>query len=174
VLLAVHHPPFSYAPPKAGHGSGGNHSSSTVMLSQIDTICKNQGVYPHAFLSGHAHNYQRYTRTVHFAGKAYDVPFVVCGDGGHNVSPIVHAKHGQPADEPENGADVSYLDQTKVIDSGGLLLERHDSTNYGYLRITVDAEQLRIAFNHVGTGSLQQSRSDMVTVDLATHTMVSN
>ncbi len=32
------------------------------MLREIDTICKAQGVYPHAFLSGHAHNYQRYTR----------------------------------------------------------------------------------------------------------------
>jgi len=61
-LIAVHHPPFSYAPtPKAGGGDG-NHLGNTLMLREIDTICKAQGVYPHAFLSGHAHNYQRYTR----------------------------------------------------------------------------------------------------------------
>ena len=81
VLLAVHHPPFSYAPPKTGTGAGGNHSSSTAMLREIDTICKQQGVYPHAVLSGHAHNYQRYTRSVHFGGKDFDVPFIILSGG---------------------------------------------------------------------------------------------
>ena len=33
------------------------------MLAQIDKICTSVGVWPHAFLSGHAHNYQRFTRT---------------------------------------------------------------------------------------------------------------
>ena len=89
VLLAVHHPPFSYSPPKKTGGTGGDHSSSTDMLRQIDTICQQQGVYPHAFLSGHAHNYQRYTRTVHFGGKDFDVPFIVCGDGGHNAAAVL-------------------------------------------------------------------------------------
>jgi hypothetical protein len=38
VLLAMHHPPFSYAPPPS-KGAGGNHSGSSAMLRQIDTIC---------------------------------------------------------------------------------------------------------------------------------------
>jgi hypothetical protein len=58
--MAVHHPPFSYAPAKGAGGAGGNHSSSSAMLREIDTICKQQGIYPHAVISGHAHNYQRY------------------------------------------------------------------------------------------------------------------
>ena len=49
------------------------------MLRQIDEICHQTGVYPHAFLSGHAHNYQRSTRTVRLDGSSYDVPFIVCG-----------------------------------------------------------------------------------------------
>jgi hypothetical protein len=32
------------------------------MLAQIDAICEETGVWPHAVLSGHAHNYQRFTR----------------------------------------------------------------------------------------------------------------
>jgi hypothetical protein len=174
VLLAVHHPPFSYAPPRAAGGAGGNHGSSSAMLRQIDTICKDQGVYPHAFLSAHAHNYQRYTRTVRFGGKDFDVPFIVCGDGGHNVNRVVQGRRGQPAAEPHNGASVDYLDFRPAVEVGGLLLEKYDDTNYGYLRISVDDEQLRIGFHQVGVGSLAQSRFDMVTVDLATHTMVSN
>jgi len=59
------------------------------MLQQIDKVCHDVGVYPHAFLSAHAHNMQRYTRIMDFGGKEIDVPFVLCGDGGHNVNPLV-------------------------------------------------------------------------------------
>ncbi|MBV9462139.1 MAG: metallophosphoesterase, partial [Bradyrhizobium sp.] len=62
VILATHHPSFSYAPPPQKGGAGGNHGSSSAMMKQIDEICTRVGVYPHAFLAGHAHNYQRYTR----------------------------------------------------------------------------------------------------------------
>ena len=68
VILAVHHPPFTYSPASGGSG-GGKHYGSPIMLSQIDAICKQTGVYPHAIISGHAHNYQRFTRALTFAGK---------------------------------------------------------------------------------------------------------
>ena len=85
------------APPKQGRRPGGNHGCSTAMLQQIDKICQQVGVYPHAFLSGHAHNYQRYTRIINFGGKEFDVPFIVCGDGGHNVNRLVRPRKGEPA-----------------------------------------------------------------------------
>src|SRR5262249_34703024 len=109
VILATHHPAFSYAPEKK-KGSGGNHGSSTAMMQQIDEICTRVGVYPHAFLSGHAHNYQRYTRIMQFGGNEINVPFVVCGDGGHNVNKLVRPHKGEPAREPTSGSDVTYLD----------------------------------------------------------------
>ena len=174
VLIAVHHPPFSYAPPKGSGGAGGNHSSSSAMLRQIDTMCKKVGIYPHAFLSGHAHNYQRYTRTVRLSNKDFDVPFVICGDGGHHVNRLVQGHKGQPPVEPHTGIKVDYLEHKPAVDARGLLLEKYDDTNYGYLRITVDKELLRIGFHQVGASSLAQSRFDMVTVDIASHTMVSN
>jgi hypothetical protein len=112
---------------------------------------------------------------VDFGAKdPYDVPFIVCGDGGHNVIPLVQSRKGQPAQDPGNGIDVSYLENQPAVKSKGLLLEKHDSLNYGYLRISVDEQQLRIGFHQAGVASLPQSRFDMVTVDLATHTMVSN
>ncbi len=175
LLIACHHPPFSYSPPAKAGGSGGNHGCSSDMLAEIDTICVQEGVYPHAFLSGHAHNYQRYTRTVSFNGKDYDVPFIVCGDGGHNVNPLVQASKGKPAKEPTNGSKVNYLEAKKpAVTSKGLLLERYDDRNYGYLR-SLWTRHYHIGFHTVGAGSnLAQSRVDMVTVDLASHTMVAN
>src|SRR5205823_6400506 len=83
-------------------------------------------------ISSHAHNYQRYTRTVDFgAADPFDVPFIVCGDSGHNVNPVVRGSKGQPAHDPGNGIDVSYLERKPAVKSKGLLLEKHDSLNYG-------------------------------------------
>ena len=175
LLLAVHHPPYSYGPPPKKTGKGGNHGSSFAMLSQIDEICLDAGVYPHAFLSAHAHNYQRYTRTIDFKGKEYDVPFVVCGDGGHNVNTLVRSSKGHPAQEPHPGTRVDYLESAKgAIKAKELWLEQYDDHNYGYLRVHVDTKQLVIGFHQVGTGTLAQSQHDLVTVDLASHKMVTN
>ena len=175
VLLATHHPAFSYSPPKPADGTGGNHGSSLAMLQQIDNICHEEGVYPHAFLSGHAHNYQRYTRIMNFGGKEIDVPFLVCGDGGHNVNTLVRAQRGKPALEPHAGADVGYLEaKGGVAKVKHLILAKYDDHNYGYLRIHVDKDYLKIGFHQVGVRSLAQSRYDMVTVRLADHHMVAN
>jgi Calcineurin-like phosphoesterase len=173
VLLAMHHPPFCYQPaPKAG-GTGGDHSSSPNMLRQIDAICKAQGVYPHAVLSGHAHNYQRFTRTIHFGGSDIEVPFIICGDGGHDVLTLVQGKSGQAAQEPQYGVQVDYLEPTQpAVQAKSLVLEHYDDTNFGYLRITVDKSNLQIDFHQVGTSSIAQSRADTVTVELASRTIV--
>jgi hypothetical protein len=174
LLIAVHHPPFSYNAPKDAGSAGGLHGSSTDMLRQIDTICARVGIYPHAFLSAHAHNYQRYTRTVHVDGKDHDIPFIVCGDGGHHVNALVRARGGTAAQEPHFGTDVKYLDVEPAIESKGLKLEKYNDRGYGYLRVGVDRQQLSIGFHIVGQGSIAQSRFDKVTVDLAGHDMVAN
>jgi hypothetical protein len=173
VILAVHHPPFSYSPPPTSAGAGGQHGGSPNMLRQIDTICKSQGVYPHVVLSGHAHNYQRFTRAITFGGKNIQVPFIICGDGGHNVNALVQAKKGQPAQEPNFGDDVSYLDVKPAVTAKSLTLNHYDDSDYGYLRITVDKTRIQIGFHQVGT-KLAQSRADFVTVDLATRQIVAN
>ena len=172
VLLAVHHPPFSYAP-KDGSPTG-NHGSSLEMLAEIDEICKGAGVYPHAIISGHAHNYQRYTRTFQFDGKAIDVPFVISGSAGHAVNPLTMAKRGQPSQDPTNGANVSYMDVKPVVGKTTLTLEKYDDETAGYLRISADAQHLRIAFHEATEGSILQSRYDLVTIDIASHEMTAN
>jgi len=174
VILATHHPAFSYSP-EASKGSGGNHGCSTVMMQQIDQICSDAGVYPHAFLAGHAHNYQRYTRIMQFGDKEINVPFIVCGDGGHNVNRLVRPHRGEPASEPGTGSDVTYLDGgAQKMKVKHLILAKYDDENYGYLRIYVDKDYLKIGFHQVGTRSLAQSRYDMVTVRLEDRHMVAN
>src|SRR5882757_6473666 len=55
VIIAVHHPPFT---------GGSVHGGSPLMLADIDSACTAAGVWPHAVFAGHAHNYQRFTRTI--------------------------------------------------------------------------------------------------------------
>ena len=172
VLIAVHHPPFSYAPKNGS--STGNHAGSTEMLKEIDLLCKKTGVYPHAFISGHAHNYQRYTRMLTFEGKEIDVPYVISGSAGHAVNALTRSKRGQPSQEPKNGADVSYLDPHSVFGKTSLLLEKYDDQAAGYLRISADEKHLRIGFHEATEGSILQSRYDLVTVDIATRELVAN
>lgn len=173
VLIAVHHPPFSYLPSGAT-ASAAAHGGSTAMLREIDTVCQSVGVYPHAILSGHAHNYQRYTRTIHFGGADRQVPFVVCGSGGHHINRLVRAVQGQPSPEPAFGTDVSYLEIKPAVQSTRLVLEKYQDTNFGYLRVTVDATQLRIGFHLLDGSGLQQSEYDVVTVNLKSAQVVGN
>lgn len=167
VIVALHHPPFSYA--ARNLASSGKHGGSPVMLGEIDEICAAEKVYPHAFLSGHAHNYQRLTRTLAFEGRDISVPFVVCGNGGHNVSPLASTRNGQKTGEPADGTDVSYMDTSKAVQTKSLVLDAHDQVNFGFLRIVVNEKELSIGYNAV---TPRTAGVDMVTVDLARHAVL--
>jgi hypothetical protein len=147
-LVVTHHPPFS---------GGSVHGGSPRMLADIDAACDKAGYWPHAHLSGHAHNFQRFTRTV----KNFDIPYIVCGNGGHGLSPLKSAPGGGPL-------------RTPMQIGTSLILENYDYQNYGYLRIVVNAKQMRVEFHDVADPHGNKSPTDAVTVDLATHTMISN
>ena len=141
VLIAVHHPPFT---------GGSTHGGSPLMLADIDSACKAAGVWPHAVLSGHAHNYQRYTRLV----NGLQIPFMVAGCGGH--SPL--------------SAMRSTVRTPYKVDST-LTLESYDATHYGYLRVIVNASTMTIEFHPQSDGGTTKTPNDVVTINLAAHTI---
>jgi Calcineurin-like phosphoesterase len=81
LFFATHHPPYS----------SGGHSGSALMLQDIDDACKQAGIMPDAFFSGHAHSIQRYTRTVQLNGKKFSIPYIVSGCAGHGGQPLATA-----------------------------------------------------------------------------------
>jgi hypothetical protein len=143
VIIAVHHPPFS---------GGSEHGGSPLMLQDIDTACTKAGVWPHAVFSGHAHNYQRYTRTI----NGLQIPYVVAGCGGHSPLSSMRATYRTPY----------TIDNT-------LTLESYDDTDFGYLRVIVNAETLSIEFHPQSDGGTTKTPDDVVTVNLADHTVSS-
>ncbi|HEV2275846.1 MAG TPA: metallophosphoesterase [Acidobacteriaceae bacterium] len=142
VLVAVHHPPFTY---------GTSHSGSPRMLEDLDTAAKNAGFWPHAYLSGHAHNYQRYTREV----AGLKIPYLVAGNGGHALAKLQKTAGGGAL-------------RTPIKVTPALTLENYDDLHYGYLRIVVDSEKLRIEYHPSSDGAGAKTPDDVVTVNLKT------
>jgi hypothetical protein len=52
-----------------------------------------------------------------------------------------------------------------------LTLESYDDTDYGYLRVVVNATTLTIEFHPEGDGGTTKTPDDVVTVTLANHTV---
>jgi Calcineurin-like phosphoesterase len=149
VIIAVHHPPYAF----------GTKSGSLTMLKEIDAICDSTSVWPHAFLSGHAHNYQRYTRTL---GKR-QTPFFVIGNGGHGLQRLnIPTTLRTPA-------PMQAFAQPERNDS--VVLNSYDFTNYGYCRVVVTTTQLHIEYHPASDGGTTKTPNDTVTVDLATGTL---
>lgn len=146
LIFADHHPPYSVS----------HHGWSVNMLQQIDAVCDEVGVWPHAFLSGHAHNYQRFTRTRTADGT--QIPYLVCGNGGHNVQKIA-----APGSAALRAPQIIQMGQGKFDQ---VVLENYDDQDYGYLRIVVTSTQLRIEFHPACDGPHAKTPDDHVTVDL--------
>jgi hypothetical protein len=136
IVVAVHHPPLS-CDAKTGGSAG--------LMQDIDACCKNAGMYPDALLSGHAHLYQRFTRTV----NGRQVPYVVAGCGGFAATRPMQAT-------PPAGTVV-----------GDHKLEIAPIIQFGYLTLTTDAKTLSIAYSTAPRGKPVKVQ-DSVTVDLAT------
>lgn len=141
VIVAVHHPPIT---------GGSIHGGSPKMLADIDGACTATDVWPHAVFAGHAHNYQRYTRTV----NGMQVPFLVAGCGGHS---------------PLSAMRGTYRTPYKIDDT--LTLESYDDTHYGYLRVTVNAETMTVEFHPQSDGGVTKTPDDTVTIDLLTRAL---
>lgn len=157
VLIAVHHP--AYVAVTAGD-VGGKHIGSPLMLADIDKACSDNKVWPHAILSGHAHNYQRFTRYQ----DDRETPFIICGNGGHAHARLT--KKGTPAlRTPVTQAELSNGNDSVVF-------ENYDDTEYGYLRVIVDEAQLHIEYHPASDGEAAKTPDDSVTVNLETRKLI--
>jgi hypothetical protein len=147
LIFALHHPPYSTPNPRGW---------SVEMLQQLDQACTATGVWPHAVLAGHAHNYQRFTRT---RPDGSQIPYIVCGNGGHGLQVL---------------SKGSALRTPLVVQAAGdardqVVLENYDDQDYGYLRVVANGRQLRVEYHPASDGNAAKTPDDHVTVDLASH-----
>ena len=160
LVIAVHHPPFT--------GSS-QHMPSAAMLKAIDTCCTQAGQWPDMVLSGHAHLYERYTRTM--KSDARQIPYIVAGNGGYyDLSGL---KTNQQGKKPVAG-------QQQESDGAGntISLDSYSDTQFGFLRITFSATSIAVESIAVNTAARTDttvppttSSIDSFTLNLAKHTV---
>ena len=162
ILLAHHHPPYTLA----------KHGWSVQMQQQIDAVCAKVGLWPHADLAGHAHNYQRFTR---HRSDGTEIPYVVCGNGGHAPLQRLNKANGgvtlrAPQVIQNANPKAASLPPSPLNDQ--VVFENYDDASYGYLRVIVNAQQLRIEYHPASDGTEVKTPDDFVTIDLATRKRV--
>jgi len=156
LIVAVHHPPFS---------GDVEHSGSTAVENVLFAGFKTAKRYPNLILSGHVHNYQRFTNVVQGPKGQLQIPCVVAGAGGYTKLGKVHQINGAYPSAP-------------LPIGGGLTLEQYDQDNFGFLRLEVSKTQI------VGTylsapytapysgAAVTPGVADSFVVDLTNHTVV--
>ena len=137
VIVACHHPPAS---------ADTTHGGTTGLANDLDRAFTAAGFWPDAILSGHAHIYQRFSRSA----DGREIPYVVAGSGGHDA----RIPQGESAGE----APRTWNDYTLLVGPTAV---------YGYLTLAVDMTNpsprtLTIAFSAPGV----PAAADTVTVTL--------
>src|SRR5436305_13372062 len=98
------------------------HGGSQRVGDALDSAFSTSGRTPDLVLSGHVHDYQRFTRTMN-GGKT--LPYIVIGNSGyHNLHRV--APDAQPGDQV--GAGVTF--------------EFGDDHGWGYLELTIDGRSI--------------------------------
>jgi hypothetical protein len=120
LIVTVHHPPFS---------GDVEHSGS----SAVDVVLRNAFSatqrYPNLILSGHVHNYQRFTSVVEGPKGQLQIPYVVAGAGGYtNLGKLQRVNGAYP--------------KAPLALGNGLTLEQYDQDNFGFLRLEVSKTQI--------------------------------
>jgi len=122
LLLAMHHPVYS---------ADVEHGSNLSLGAILDDCFAASGRAPDAVLSAHAHNYQRFSRSLN--GRT--VPYLVAGSGGF---PELHR---MGCGIPEPPAAFTGLP--------GLSLDAFQHRAFGFLTVTADYGRARLDYNLV-------------------------
>jgi acid phosphatase type 7 len=124
LIVTVHHPPYS---------GDVDHMGSTEVEKVLFESFKAAKRYPDLILSGHVHNYQRFTnQTTSNQSKAkgtVEIPCLVVGAGGYtNLSKL---------------QQIDGKDPVVPLPLGnGLTLEQYDDANFGFLRLEISKTQI--------------------------------
>ncbi len=152
LIVTVHHPPFS---------GDVEHSGSSAVDQVLSSCFQAVKRYPDLILSGHVHNYQRFTNVVQGPKGKLQIPYIVAGAGGYTKLGTLHQI---------NGADPTV----PLALGSGLTFEQYDQKNFGFLRLEVSKTQIAGTYLSAPyvTGSTPAAKVvDSFVVDLTKHTV---
>ena len=125
LLITVHHPPYSL---DSAHGG------SPDILNALDRAVAASGRLPDAVVTGHVHNYQRFTRKV----GDRSIPYIVAGAGGYANDPRSLHKLQKGLHANKHGAIHTTVN--------GVTLEKYNQMEPGFLRVTAEKNNLHFEY----------------------------
>jgi acid phosphatase type 7 len=152
LIVTIHHPPFS---------GDTEHSGSTEAYTVLFDSFKATKRYPDMILSGHVHNYQRFTYELNGPTSALQIPCLVVGAGGYTTLGKLHDIDGKPPGRP-------------LLLGNGLTLQQYDDDDFGFLRLELSKTQILgtyFAAPYSPSGIPAANVIDRFAVDLAKHTV---
>jgi acid phosphatase type 7 len=152
LIVTVHHPPYS---------GDTEHSGSSEVHTVLFDSFKATKRYADLILSGHVHNYQRFTTQVAGPKGTLQIPCIVAGAGGYTSLGKVHQVDGQYPAVP-------------LPLGNGLTLEQYDQDNFGFLRLEVSKTQILGTYfsaPYSQGGTPTTSVMERFVIDLAAHTV---
>ncbi len=152
LIVTVHHPPFS---------GDTEHSGSSAVYKVLTASFQAVKRYPNLILSGHVHNYQRFTQVVQGPRGALQLPYIVAGAGGYTNLGTLHTVNGAPPPSP-------------FVVGSGLTLEEYDQTNFGFLRLEISKKQIAgtyLSAPYVAGGTPVTKIVDTFVIDIAKNTV---
>ena len=112
-IIALHHPLYSI---------DRHHGASGKMKEFLENIFNDTGIFPDLILSGHVHNFQRFTRNFN---NGRQLPIIVAGAGGYHNLHYVDSK-----------SDPVYVPNSSFFKD--VTMEEFCDDRYGFLRITIE------------------------------------
>ena len=155
LIVTVHHPPYS--------GDDEHSGSSAVEKVLFDSFAATKR-YPNLILSGHVHNYQRFTKVTQGPKGALQIPCIVAGAGGYINLGTLHTVNGAPPKAP-------------LSLTNGLTLAQYDQTNFGFLRFEVTKGQIAGTYfsaPYVSGGTPAAKVADSFVIDLVKNTVTTD
>ncbi len=152
LIVTIHHPPFS---------GDTEHSGSTVAEQILFDSFAATNVYPHLILSGHVHNYQRFTVQQQTPNGTAAIACVVAGNGGYSKLSTLEKVDGSYPDAPMTLTDT-------------LTLNQYDQQNYGFLRFEVTKQSILGIYSSAAYAETEPPNASVVdrfTIDLASRTV---
>lgn len=154
LIVTVHHPPYS-----GDTEHSGSSAVETVLLQSFASAKR----YPDLILSGHVHNYQRFTSVVQGPKGPLQIPCLVAGAGGYTKLGTLHKINGATPPAP-------------LPLPNGLTLEQYDQDNFGFLRFEVSKTQitgtyLSARYDNPASGPPAATPLESFVIDLVKHTV---
>jgi len=151
IIVAVHQPPYSLDTTHCGYPYIGD---------AIDQAASSANVWPDAVISGHVHNYQRFTHQVKLGnGTTKDIPYIVAGAGGYaNKFERLHK-----IQKDANGDPPSPLPFNTTKE--GLQLDSYNDAVPGFLRVTITSQRLTMEYYIVPFDGQPIQKFDEVALD---------